>query len=96
MIRFYYDEVKKLEMTFFSKYDINIIFEEDAVDFIIDQFIEPAATFDEVFTKLASDFELGLKLIQEKTTKNRFFISQEALTDPETFLNNLIKNELIE
>ncbi len=96
MIRFYYDEVKKLEMTFFSQTDINIIFEEDAVDFLIDQFIGPSATFDEVFTKLTSDFELGLKLIQEKTNKNRFFISQEALNDPETFLNTLIKNELIE
>lgn len=96
MIRFYYDEVKKLEMTFFSQNDINIIFEEDAVDFLIDQFIEPSATFDEVFSKLTSDFELGLKLIQEKTGKNRFFISQEALNDSETFLNNLIKNELVE
>ncbi len=96
MIRFYYDEVKRLEMTFFSQNDINIIFEEDSIDFLIDQFIEPSATFDEVFTKLTSDFKLGLKLIQEKTSKNRFFISQEALTDPENFLNNLVRNELIE
>lgn len=93
-IRSYYDEVKKLEMTFFSQYDINIIFEEDAVDFLIDQFIEPAASFEEVYAKLTADFELGLKLIHERTGKNRFFISQEALEVPEAFLNNLVKDEL--
>ena len=94
MIRFYYDEVKKLEMTFFSQSDINIIFDEDAVDFLIEQFIDPSATFDEVLLKLTTDFELGLKLIQEKTGKNRFFISREALVNSQEFLDDLIRKEI--
>ncbi len=94
MIRLYYEEVKKLEMTFFSQNDINIIFDEDAVDFLIEQFIDPSATFDEVLLKLTTDFELGLKLIQEKTGKNRFFISREALVNSQKFLDNLIKKEI--
>ena len=43
---------------------------------------------------MSDDLKLGLKLIQEKTNKNRFFISRQALIDPESFLNTLIKNEL--
>ncbi|MFA6008887.1 MAG: AAA family ATPase [Desulfobacteraceae bacterium] len=93
-IRSYYDEVKKLELTFFSEHDINIIFEEDAVDFLIGGFIDPGCGFEEIYAKFSSDFELGLKLIQEKTGRNRFFISREALTDSEVFLNNLVKREL--
>jgi endopeptidase Clp ATP-binding regulatory subunit ClpX len=93
-IRSYYDEVKKLELTFFSEHDINIIFEEDAVDFLIGGFIDPGCRFEEIYAKFSSDFELGLKLIQEKTGRSRFFISRDALTDPEIFLNNLVKREL--
>jgi hypothetical protein len=93
-IKTYYDEVKKLELTFFSEYDINIIFEEDAVDILIGRFIEPGSKFDGIYAKFVSDFELGLKLIQEKTGRSRFFISSDALSDPEAFLNILIKREL--
>lgn len=93
-IRFFYDEVKRLEMTFFSQSDINIIFEEDAVDFLIEQFIVPKAGFDEIMAKLSSDFELGLKLIMEKTGKNRFFISREGLDNPQGFLDELIRREI--
>jgi len=93
-IRSYYDEVKKLEMSFFTEHDINIIFEEDAVDFLIGGFIDPGCRFEVIYAKFVSDFELGLKLIQEKTGRSRFFISREALTDSETFLSNLIKREL--
>ena len=93
-IKSYYDEVKKLELSFFSAHDINIIFEEDAVDYLIGRFIDPGSRFEEIHGRFCSDFELGLKLIQEKTGRSRFFISRDALTDPETFLNNLIKREL--
>jgi endopeptidase Clp ATP-binding regulatory subunit ClpX len=93
-IKGYYDEVKKLELNFFSENDINIIFEEDAVDYLIGGLIEPGPGFDEIYAKFTSDFELGLKLIQEKTGRNRFFISRDALSDPDTFLSQLIKREL--
>jgi hypothetical protein len=33
-------------------------------------------------------------LVQEKTGKNRFFITKDALLNPESFISNLIKDEL--
>lgn len=93
-IKSYYDEVKKLELTFFSEHDINIIFEEDAVDYLIGQFIEPGARFDEIYSNFCHSFELALKLIQEKSGRSRFFISRDAMTDPDAFLNALVKREL--
>ncbi|GAB6094659.1 hypothetical protein JCM14469_09110 [Desulfatiferula olefinivorans] len=93
-VKSYYDEVKKLEMSFFSEHDINIIFEEDAVDHLIGRFIDPGARFEEVYDAFSSGFELALKLIQEKTGRSRFFISRDALIDPDTFLNALVKREL--
>ncbi len=93
-IRNYYDDVRKIELYFLNRHDINIVFEDDAIDFIIGQFLQFEVTVDEVFKKLTSDFELGLKLVKEKTKRNRFFISREALVNPEHHIEDLIKNGL--
>lgn len=88
------DETKNIELNFFKNHDINIVLEEEAIDFVIEQFLTATITPDELSRKLSTDFELGLKLVQEKSGKNRFFISKQALLNPEEYLNNLIKNEL--
>jgi len=93
-IKSFYDEIKKIELSFFKDHDINIVLEEDAIDFIIEQLISSSASIESFYDKLSGDFKLGLKLILEKTGKNRFFVNREALIAPETYLNNLIKAEL--
>jgi len=93
-IKRYYDEIKKIELHFFKGHDINIVLEEDAVDYIIEMLVEKSTDLDLFYQKLSKDFEYGLKLMVEKTGKNRFFISRKALINPESFLDNLIKDEL--
>ncbi len=89
-----HDEIKKIELYFYKTHDINIVLEEEAVDFIIEQVIDDILTLQELEKKLSEDFEYGLKLIREKTGRNRFFLTRRALTDPEGFLEDLIRNEL--
>ncbi|MDO9566442.1 MAG: AAA family ATPase [Candidatus Desulfaltia sp.] len=93
-IKTFYDEIKKIELFFFQNHDINIVMEEDAIDFIIKQFIDSGIKLEEFYQQLIIDFELGFKLIKEKTGENRFFITKQALLGPESFISNLIKNEL--
>ncbi|MDL1981563.1 MAG: AAA family ATPase [Deltaproteobacteria bacterium] len=93
-IKSYYDDIKKIELYFFKNSDINIVLEENAIDFIIEQMINSGIKLDNLYKKLTNEFENGLKLIQEKTGKNRFFITKEALLVPESFINQLIKDEL--
>ncbi len=93
-IKSYYESVKKIEVDFFNRYDLNIVLEEDATDYIIEQFIKHKATTNEIIIKLYDDFYDGLNLIHEKTEKNRYFISRKALLDPETYLDNLIRKEI--
>ncbi len=90
-IKSYYDDIKNLELYFFKNHDINIVLEEDAIDFIISKLVESPEEMDELYTRLASEFEHGLKLIQEKTGQNRFFINQKALQDPEVYIAEQIK-----
>ena len=93
-VKSFHDSVKEIEVEVSKSYDFNIIFEEDAIDFLIDQFINHKATNDEILSKLYDNFYDGFILIREKTGKSSFFISKTALTDHETYLNNLIKKEI--
>ena len=44
-----------------------------------------------IYKKLMADFEYGLKLVRDKTGRNRFFITRKALDAPETFIRKLLK-----
>jgi endopeptidase Clp ATP-binding regulatory subunit ClpX len=92
-IRSYYDEVKKIELYFFKNHDINIVLEEDAIDFMIEKLVTSDMHLDAFYKKLNSDFEHGLKLVREKTGKNRFFISRDALLSPETFIRKSLATD---
>jgi len=93
-IKSFYDGVKKIELYFFKTHDINIVLEEDAIDYIIEQFVASEIHLDAFYKQLTKDFELGLKLVREKTGKSRFFITRKALLNPESFISELIKDQL--
>jgi endopeptidase Clp ATP-binding regulatory subunit ClpX len=89
-----YDDIKKIELYFFKNHDINIVLEEDAIDFIMEQLIEAPIHLDNIFEKVNMDFEHGLKLAREKTGHSRYFINRQALLDPEAHIRRLIQSEL--
>jgi ATP-dependent Clp protease ATP-binding subunit ClpX len=93
-IKSFYDDIKKIELYFFKNHDINIVLEDDAIDYIIDQLEKSTYDIETLCDNISTDFEYGLKLVQEKTGKNRFFITKDALLNPESFISNLIKEEL--
>ena len=93
-IKSYYDEIKKIELYFFKNHDINIVLEEDAIDFIIEQLVESFVKLKIIYEKINQDFQHGLKLAREKTGRNRFFITRQALLDPEGYIGKLIKDKL--
>jgi endopeptidase Clp ATP-binding regulatory subunit ClpX len=93
-IKDFHEEVKGIELRFFKNHEINIVLEEAAVDYLIKQLTTGKTNVDGVFRKLTDDFVLGLKLILEKTGKNRFFISKETLLAPEEYLDTLVREEL--
>jgi endopeptidase Clp ATP-binding regulatory subunit ClpX len=93
-IKTYYDDIKKIELYFFKTHDINIVLEEDAIDFIIEKIISDDMHLDEIYRHLTSDFEHGLKLVREKTGRNRFFVTRDALRNPESYIGSLLRKEI--
>jgi len=92
-IRKYYDEVKKVELYFYNKHNINVVMEDNAIDFIIEEFLNLPEDFEKVYQKIVSDFEYGLNLVREKTGKTRFFIARKDLEEPDKYIGNLLKDK---
>ena len=93
-VKEFHDSIKEIEVEVSKSYNLNIIFEEDAIDFLIEQFISQNATIEEILSKIYDNYYDGFNLIREKTGKNRFFLSKNALIDNETYLNDLIRKEI--
>jgi endopeptidase Clp ATP-binding regulatory subunit ClpX len=93
-IKSLYDDIKRIELYFFKSHDINIVLEDDAVDFIIEKLGHSSDNLEGFFEQLTVNFEHGLKLVREKTGRNRFFITKNALQAPEAYVSNLIKDDL--
>jgi ATP-dependent Clp protease ATP-binding subunit ClpX len=89
-IKSYHDDIKNVELYFFKNHDINILLDEDAIDFIMEMLVESTLAPRDVYPKLNGHFEHGLKLVREKTGCSRFLITRAALMDPEGYVRNLI------
>jgi endopeptidase Clp ATP-binding regulatory subunit ClpX len=85
-----YDEIKNVELYFYKNHDINIVLEEDAIDFLMEMIVESAFELKDVYPQLNSHFEHGFKLVREKTGRSRFFVNRGALLNPEEYIRNLI------
>ena len=90
-IRKFYDDLKIIEMQFFKNYGINVIFEEEASDFIVEKLAIHHIGMNDIINQFNLDFELGLKLVREKTDRDRYFITSDALKAPEAYISGLIK-----
>ena len=86
-----YEKTKNIEMQFLKNNGINIVLEEDAIDYIIGQWLEHPVDEDAVYKKLTADFVHGLRLVQEKTGRSRFFITHRTLMAPEDYIRGLLK-----
>jgi len=89
-------QVKTYEKTFLQKYGLSVQFEDEAVLEIMKRSLESGDGATEVCELLAREFEYGLRLIKERTGKNDFILSREAVLQPEAFLNELIKQHFSE
>jgi ATP-dependent Clp protease ATP-binding subunit ClpX len=86
-----YDAIKTIELQFYKRHDINIVLEEDAVDFVMAQLVQSQTDLETFARRLSADFELGLKLAMEKTGRTRFFLNREALQHPEDYIAGQIR-----
>ena len=86
-----YNEVRLEEASLNDKVEVSVFFDESAVDEIIDQAIKTNESAGPLAVKLVKRLEYGLNLVKDRSGIQTFTINNEAVTDMERFVNNLIK-----
>lgn len=86
-----FTQVKLTESSLSDKLDVNISFDKSAVDEIINQAIKTDQEAGPLALELVKRLEYGLNLVKDRSGIENFIINDEAVTDMENFVNNLIK-----
>ena len=89
-VKSFYEETKTIELYFIKNHGINIVLEEEAIDYIVEQCFDSQSTPEGYYQNLTVAFEHGLKLVREKTGRTRFFITREALEKPDSYIAELL------
>jgi endopeptidase Clp ATP-binding regulatory subunit ClpX len=86
------DEIHKYEEQFSDRHSIEIEFDENAIDRIIELVMDEAIEVSNICDRFSQHYEHGLKLIRDKTGMQAFVLTREAVDEPENFLNRLIQD----
>ena len=86
-----YSQIKLEEASLVEKLEVEVSFDESAIDEIIKQAIRTDQDAGSLALQLAKRLEYGLKLVKDRSGVERFVINDEAVTDMENFVNNLVK-----
>lgn len=85
------NQIEDYERQFGERHNIQIEFDEGAVDRITELVLEESAEVSTICEQFSQNYEHGLKLIRDKTGMKEFVITREAVDEPEEFLNRLIQ-----
>ncbi|HOP48212.1 MAG TPA: AAA family ATPase [Desulfobacteraceae bacterium] len=83
--------IKVEESSLVEKLEVNVLFDEGAVDELINQAIETGHDVGFLALQLAERLEYGLKLVKEKSGIESFVIDHEAVTNMDNFVSSLVK-----
>ena len=86
-----YNQIKLEEASLVEKLEVEVSFDESAIDEIIKQAIRTDQEAGPLALQLAKRLEYGLKLVKDRSGIERFVINDEAVIDMENFINNLVK-----
>jgi len=87
----HYRQIKAFEKNFKERYDLEISFEEEAIDALLQAFLREGRAPKEVFMYLEGIYEPALRLLSERVPLGRFPIPRKGVEDPEGYFNELIK-----
>lgn len=91
-ILFSIEQVKNYEAAFLDKHGIKIVFEDEALDAIIEKAGQDGTTAYMVCNRLTESYKYALRMIQDKTGQGVFYLPKEAVTDSEGYIGRLIRD----
>jgi len=86
-----HDQVRRFAKKFLDNHGIELHFEPDAVDEILQQAVTRETSALAVCQEMAQDLEYALKLVRDRTSQDQFILTREALCDLDAYLNRVIQ-----
>lgn len=90
-LRQMYHQVRLEEASLVNKLEMNISFDDSAIDEIVLKAIETDQDAGSLTSQLASKLEYGLKLVRDRSGTDHFLITGKAVTDMEGYINDLVQ-----
>lgn len=84
-------QVEEFGREFYRRNGIRLRFDEMAMNRIIEMSLNEGVRGEVICSRLLKDYEHGIKLIRDKLGRREFLITQEAIEDPEGYLNRVIR-----
>ncbi|MBN2032951.1 MAG: AAA family ATPase, partial [Deltaproteobacteria bacterium] len=86
-----YEQIKIEETSLFNEADIQVTFDDEAIDELIRKAIETDQEAGVLAYQVAKKLEYGLKLVKDRSGMESFLITKEAVTNMEKYINDLMK-----
>jgi ATP-dependent Clp protease ATP-binding subunit ClpX len=86
-----HDQVRRFAEKFLDNHGIELHFEPDAMDEILQQAVARDTSALAVCQEMAKDLEYALKLVRDRTSQDQFILTREALCDLDAYLNRVIR-----
>ncbi|MBN1105914.1 MAG: AAA family ATPase [Deltaproteobacteria bacterium] len=84
-------EIKAQEVALSSELDMNISFDDSAVDELIRKAVDTGQPASTLAFHLVKKLEYGLKLVKDRSGAEVFMITSDAVTNMENYINELVK-----
>jgi len=86
-----YQEIKSEEASLAHDMELNVAFDDGAIDELIRRSIETGQDAGSLTFQLAKKLEYGLKLVKDRSGVDHFVVTKDAVLDMDKYINDLVK-----
>ena len=87
-----YQQIRNFEDKFSQEHELEMHFQEDAVDEILGQAVRQETSAISICQDQAKDLEHALKLVRERTSQESFLLTRDAILNLDAYLNQIIRD----
>jgi hypothetical protein len=87
-----YQQVRHFEEKFSEEHEMEMQFDEEAIDEILEQALRRETSAYAICQDQAKNLEHALKLVRERTSKESFLLTREAILNLDAYLNQIIRD----
>jgi hypothetical protein len=86
-----YQEIKSEEAALARDMDLNVTFDDGAIDELLRRSFETGQDAGSLSYQLAKKLEYGLKLVKDRSGVDHFVVTKDAVLDMDRYINELVK-----